>query len=148
MSPKSPAGFVYYVSLTGITGAKLNDMAGVWENVAKIKKHTKAVAVGIWCCDPEDAKRCASPTESSSAARLFVVWESMGRMVFDSFRKWGASCVPLRPRCSRPRACRRYPHSVLFLRTPVDSTQSVLFSSGPPGCRLSPIPESLRARIR
>mgnify|MGYP002142315660 CR=1 FL=1 len=45
---KESGGFVYYVSITGITGAKLNDMAGVRDNVAKIRKHTKTpVAVGF-----------------------------------------------------------------------------------------------------
>lgn len=57
---KESGGFVYYVSLTGITGAKLNDMAGVRENVAKIKKHTKTpVAVGFGVATPEDAATVA-----------------------------------------------------------------------------------------
>ncbi len=57
---KESGGFVYYVSITGITGAKLQDVAGVRENVAKIRKHTKTpVAVGFGVATPEDAARVA-----------------------------------------------------------------------------------------
>ncbi|WHZ14566.1 MAG: Tryptophan synthase alpha chain [Nitrospira sp.] len=53
---KESGGFVYYVSITGITGAKLNDMAGVRDNVAKIRKQTKTpVAVGFGVATPDDA---------------------------------------------------------------------------------------------
>jgi tryptophan synthase alpha chain len=57
---KASGGFVYYVSITGITGAKLNDIAGVRDNVAKIRKYTKTpVAVGFGVATPEDAARLA-----------------------------------------------------------------------------------------
>ena len=57
---KESGGFVYYVSITGITGAKLSDIAGVRQNVAKIRKHTKRpVAVGFGVATPEDAARVA-----------------------------------------------------------------------------------------
>jgi tryptophan synthase alpha chain len=49
-------GFVYYVSLTGITGAKLNNVAEVGRNVEKIRKVSKTpVAVGFGVATPEDA---------------------------------------------------------------------------------------------
>lgn len=49
-------GFVYYVSLTGITGAKLNNMGEVAQNVEKIRKVTKTpVAVGFGVATPDDA---------------------------------------------------------------------------------------------
>ncbi|MCE3221979.1 MAG: trpA [Nitrospira sp.] len=55
---KESGGFVYYVSITGITGAKLSDIAGVRANVAKIRKHTKRpVAVGFGVATAEDAAR-------------------------------------------------------------------------------------------
>jgi len=49
-------GFVYYVSLTGITGAKLTDMSGVRSNVEKIRKVSKTpIAVGFGVATPQDA---------------------------------------------------------------------------------------------
>ena len=51
-------GFVYYVSLTGITGAKLSNMADVGRNVEKIKKLSAIpVAVGFGVATPEDAAK-------------------------------------------------------------------------------------------
>lgn len=54
-------GFVYYVSLTGITGAKLANLDDVGKNVEKIKKVTKVpVAVGFGVATPEDAAKVAA----------------------------------------------------------------------------------------
>ena len=54
-------GFVYYVSLTGITGAKLVNLTDVAKNVEKIKKITKVpVAVGFGVATPEDAAKVAA----------------------------------------------------------------------------------------
>ncbi len=54
-------GFLYYVSLTGITGAKLLDVADVGKNVEKIRKVTKVpVAVGFGVATPEDAANVAA----------------------------------------------------------------------------------------
>jgi len=54
-------GFVYYVSLTGITGAKLLNLADVGKNVARIKKVTRVpVAVGFGVATPEDAAKVAA----------------------------------------------------------------------------------------
>lgn len=53
-------GFVYYVSLTGITGSKLSNMADVGRNVEKIRKvSTTPIAVGFGVATPEDAKKVA-----------------------------------------------------------------------------------------
>jgi tryptophan synthase alpha chain len=54
-------GFVYYVSLTGITGAKLSNLADVRKNVEKIRKvsHTP-VAVGFGVATPEDAAQVSA----------------------------------------------------------------------------------------
>jgi tryptophan synthase alpha chain len=55
---KESHGFVYYVSLTGITGAKLSNVEDVQHNVAKLKKVSGApVAVGFGVATPEDAAR-------------------------------------------------------------------------------------------
>jgi len=49
-------GFVYYVSLTGITGAKLSNVTDIQENVKKLKKVSGSpVAVGFGVATPEDA---------------------------------------------------------------------------------------------
>jgi len=54
-------GFVYYVSLTGITGAKLVNLADVGKNVEKIRKVTSVpVAVGFGVATPEDAAKVAA----------------------------------------------------------------------------------------
>jgi len=54
-------GFVYYVSLTGITGAKLLSVADVGKNVEKIRKVTHVpVAVGFGVATPEDAANIAA----------------------------------------------------------------------------------------
>jgi tryptophan synthase alpha chain len=53
-------GFIYYVSLTGITGAKLTDLTGIKQNVAKVRKVTEVpVAVGFGIATPQDVARVA-----------------------------------------------------------------------------------------
>ncbi len=50
------SGFVYYVSMTGITGAEIKNRAAVGEAVQRIKAHTQLpVAVGFGIKTPEDA---------------------------------------------------------------------------------------------
>ncbi|HEU5202617.1 MAG TPA: tryptophan synthase subunit alpha, partial [Nitrospira sp.] len=54
-------GFVYYVSLTGITGAKLSNLADVQKNVEKIRKISKTpIAVGFGVATPEDAAQVSA----------------------------------------------------------------------------------------
>ena len=54
-------GFVYYVSLTGITGSKLSDLAEVRANVEKIRKISAIpVAVGFGIATPEGAAKVAA----------------------------------------------------------------------------------------
>jgi tryptophan synthase alpha chain len=49
-------GFVYYVSLTGITGAKLGKVSEIGRNVEYIRKISKTpIAVGFGVSTPEDA---------------------------------------------------------------------------------------------
>ena len=55
------SGFVYYVSITGITGAAAPDTSKVTTAVARIKRHTKLpVAVGFGVKTAEDARAIAS----------------------------------------------------------------------------------------
>jgi tryptophan synthase alpha chain len=57
---KRSRGFLYYVSLTGTTGATLTDRADVEQNVQKIRRlSTVPVAVGFGIATPQDAKEVA-----------------------------------------------------------------------------------------
>ncbi|MGL4243614.1 MAG: tryptophan synthase subunit alpha [Beijerinckiaceae bacterium] len=58
---KNTSGFVYYVSMTGITGGKIADYSRVTEAVARIKRHTPLpVAVGFGVKTPENAAAIAA----------------------------------------------------------------------------------------
>ena len=53
---RQSGGFVYYVSLTGITGAKLGKVAEIGQNVEQIRKFSKTpIAVGFGVTTPGDA---------------------------------------------------------------------------------------------
>ncbi|MCK1476421.1 tryptophan synthase alpha chain [Bradyrhizobium sp. LM6.10] len=55
------SGFVYYVAITGITGAAAADASSVSEAVTRIKRHTKLpVCVGFGIRTPENARAIAS----------------------------------------------------------------------------------------
>jgi tryptophan synthase alpha chain len=55
------SGFVYYVAITGITGAAAADATAVSGAVARIKRHTKLpVCVGFGIRTPENARAIAS----------------------------------------------------------------------------------------
>lgn len=57
---ENTSGFVYYVSLTGITGAALADYTGVNEAVKRIKSHTNLpIAVGFGVKNAENAAQIA-----------------------------------------------------------------------------------------
>jgi tryptophan synthase alpha chain len=54
------SGFIYYVSITGITGAKLTPDASLRESIQKVREMTKKpVAVGFGITTPEDAGKVA-----------------------------------------------------------------------------------------
>lgn len=57
---KRTHGFIYYVSITGITGAQLTDLSQVKKNVETIQKLSKKpVAVGFGIATPEQAHNVA-----------------------------------------------------------------------------------------
>ena len=61
---ENTSGFVYYVSLTGITGAALADYAGVAQAVKRIKRHTDLpVAVGFGVKNAENAAEIAADAD-------------------------------------------------------------------------------------
>jgi tryptophan synthase alpha chain len=73
---RNTSGFVYYVSITGITGAAIPDAAKVTAAVARIKRHTKLpVAVGFGVKTAEHARAIAAGADGvvvGSAAILAV----------------------------------------------------------------------------
>ncbi len=67
-------GFVYYVSLTGITGAQLTDLDGVRKNVEKIRKATTVpVAVGFGVATPEDAAKVGAVADGVIVGSAIVL---------------------------------------------------------------------------
>ncbi len=59
------SGFVYYVSITGITGAAVPDYAKVGASVVRIKRHTHLpVAVGFGVRNPESAAAIAAHADA------------------------------------------------------------------------------------
>ena len=79
-------GFVYYVSLTGITGAKLLSMADVGKNVEKIRKVTHVpVAVGFGVATPDDAAKVAAIADGvivgSAIVKLIAAHQQKPEMV-------------------------------------------------------------------
>jgi tryptophan synthase alpha chain len=58
---RNTSGFVYYVSMNGITGGQIADYSKVSEAVARIKRHTALpVAVGFGVKTPENAAAIAA----------------------------------------------------------------------------------------
>ena len=77
-------GFVYYVSLTGITGAKLSDLTDVGKNVAKIRKVSNTpIAVGFGVATPEDA------AQVSAIADGVIVGSAIVRQIAASHQERG-----------------------------------------------------------
>ena len=67
------SGFVYYVSITGITGAASADDKQVGEAVARIKRHTQLpVCVGFGIRTPEAAARIARHCEGAVVGSALI----------------------------------------------------------------------------
>jgi len=67
------SGFVYYVAVTGITGAAAADSSAVGEAVARIKRHTKLpVCVGFGIRTPENARAIASRASGAVVGTALV----------------------------------------------------------------------------
>jgi tryptophan synthase alpha chain len=67
------SGFVYYVSITGITGAVGADAAVVGEAVARIKRHTRLpVCVGFGIRTPEAARGIAGSADGAVVGTALV----------------------------------------------------------------------------
>jgi tryptophan synthase alpha chain len=67
------SGFVYYVSITGITGAAAADSKVVGDGVARIKRHTKLpVCVGFGIRTPEAARAIAQNANGAVVGTALV----------------------------------------------------------------------------
>jgi len=67
------SGFVYYVSITGITGSAGADIAVVGEAVARVKRHTKLpVCVGFGIRTPEAARGIAQRADGAVVGTALV----------------------------------------------------------------------------
>jgi tryptophan synthase alpha chain len=67
------SGFVYYVSITGITGAASAETSVVGEAVARIKRHTKLpVCVGFGIRTPEAARGIAQHADGAVVGTALV----------------------------------------------------------------------------
>jgi tryptophan synthase alpha chain len=70
---KNTAGFVYYVSITGITGAASPDAEKVSAAVARIKRHTKLpIAVGFGVKSGEQARAIAEGADAVAVGTALV----------------------------------------------------------------------------
>jgi len=75
------SGFVYYVSVTGITGSTSADSAAVAQAVARIKRHTKLpICVGFGIRTPEAARAIAANADGAvvGSALVDVLRNSLG----------------------------------------------------------------------
>jgi len=67
------SGFVYYVSITGITGMATPDVSRVADAVARIKRHTALpVAVGFGVRTPEQARNIAAGADAVVVGSVLV----------------------------------------------------------------------------
>jgi tryptophan synthase alpha chain len=67
------SGFVYYVSITGITGSASADSGAVGEAVARIKRHTKLpVCVGFGIRTPDAARAIAEHANGAVVGTALV----------------------------------------------------------------------------
>jgi tryptophan synthase alpha chain len=67
------SGFVYYVSVTGITGSAGADSKAAGEAVARIKRHTKLpVCVGFGIRTPEAARAIAANADGAVVGTALV----------------------------------------------------------------------------
>ncbi len=78
------SGFVYYVSITGITGAAAAQATDVAPEVARIKSHTDLpVIVGFGINTPEAAQAIASVADGAVVGSAIVAQIAAGKSVAD-----------------------------------------------------------------
>ena len=88
---ENTSGFVYYVSITGLTGSAAPDVSKVSDNVARIKGRTNLpVAVGFGIRTPEQANAIASVADGAVVGSALV--DVIGETVKDG-DKAATDCV-------------------------------------------------------
>jgi tryptophan synthase alpha chain len=91
------SGFVYYVSIAGITGTKTPDPTEVHKQIARIKQHTALpVAVGFGVKTPEQAHALAY-AKKTMAADAVVVGSALVGAIADSLNKNGKATKKTAP---------------------------------------------------
>ena len=81
---QNTSGFVYYVSITGITGAAEAEATDVGPEVARIKAHTDLpVAVGFGIKTPEAAQSIASVADGAVVGSAIISELASGKSVKD-----------------------------------------------------------------
>jgi len=89
---KNTSGFVYYVSVLGITGTKAPDLASVKANVTRLKKHTSLpIAVGFGVKTAEQARIIAKDADGVVVGSALV---NAVRDTLDSGGKPTSKTVP------------------------------------------------------
>lgn len=82
MAVKASRGFIYYVSITGITGAKIADLDSVKSSIEVIKGFTdKPVAVGFGISTAEEARRISEWADGIivGSAVVRIIEENLGQ---------------------------------------------------------------------
>jgi tryptophan synthase alpha chain len=70
---KSASGFLYYVSIAGITGTRAANSSDVKTAVAELKRHTSLpVAIGFGITTPEQAKTMAAASDGAIVGSAIV----------------------------------------------------------------------------
>ena len=70
---KSASGFLYYVSIAGITGTRAADSGNVGAATTELRRHTQLpVAIGFGISTPEQAKAMASSSDGAIVGSAIV----------------------------------------------------------------------------
>ena len=88
------SGFLYYVSLNGVTGAGHLDIAAVTQKLSELRKITELpICVGFGIKDADSAKAVAAYCDGVIVGSLLV--DQMGKMVDSSASQIGAAIADL-----------------------------------------------------
>ncbi|MBI5188350.1 MAG: tryptophan synthase subunit alpha [Nitrospirae bacterium] len=83
---KASKGFIYYVSITGITGAKLLLDGSIEALISEIKKYTdKPIAIGFGVSTPEEASQVAGVADGVIVGSAIVRAVQEGRETLKDF---------------------------------------------------------------
>jgi tryptophan synthase alpha chain len=96
-------GFVYYVSLTGITGAKLGRVSEIGRNVEQIRKISKTpIAVGFGVTTPEDAAEVSAIADGVIVGSAIVKQIAAGQQQQDMIARVSGFVQTLKGAMARP----------------------------------------------